>query len=71
MEVDCYLKLVGGEGGIESYFKFKLQPLGDFYKITKNLNAVSASKWVIISTPSDAGEAEPPIAGAFPCFEVN
>ena len=21
MEVDCYLKLVGGEGGIQSYFK--------------------------------------------------
>ena len=30
------------------------------YFISQHLNAVSTSKWVIISTPSDACEAEPP-----------
>ena len=36
-----------------------------------HLNAVSTSIMGIVSTLSDAGQTEQPIAGAIPCFEAN
>ena len=35
------------------------------------LNAVSASRISIVSTPSDVSQTERPIPSAIPCFEFN